>query len=134
MCAHCALLSMHSARHQSGLSVLPASPLFLFGDATWLTKFTFVKQTKHLLQLAGFDPEGYSGHSFRAGSATSAALAGFSDWEIQLLGRWSSSAYHRYIRASPSLVASFSQRLATRQLITQQHPACTSTLNMFQHS
>ena len=134
VCAHCALLNMHFARHQSGLSVLPTSPLFLFGDASYLTKFTFVKQTRYLLQLAGFDPDGYSGHSFRAGCATSAAQAGFSDWEIQLLGRWSSSAYHRYIRASPSLLASLAHRLATQQRVPQQHPACTSTVNMFQHS
>lgn len=131
VCAHCALLSMHSARHQSGLSVHPSSPLFLFGDTSVLTKSNFVRQTRQLLHLSGYNPDGYSGHSFRSGCATSAAQAGLSDWELQLLGRWSSSAYQRYIRATPAILASLSQRLANPQLATQHHPAFTSTQNMF---
>jgi site-specific recombinase XerD len=48
---------------------------------------------------AGFDPEPYSGHSLRAGFATSAALAGASESEIMQTTRHSSSAtLKRYIR------------------------------------
>ena len=127
VCAHCALLSMHRARHQSGLTVAPQSPLFLLRPATHLSKYNFVTKTRHYLRLANFDPDGYSGHSYRAGCATSAALAGFSDWELQLLGRWSSSAYLRYIRAPASLLASFSQRLSSPHPPVP-HPAYTSNL------
>ena len=34
-----------------------------------------------------------------AGAATTGALVGMTDYELQLLGRWSSDAYQRYIRA-----------------------------------
>ena len=61
--------------------------------------------------MVGYQSENYSGHSFRSGSATSAAAAGMSDWEIKLLGRWSSSAYQRYIRSPVPLLASFSKRI-----------------------
>ena len=41
---------------------------------------------------------GYSGHSFRIGAATSAALGGLSVSEIQTLGRWKAMAVNLYIR------------------------------------
>ncbi|KAJ4918189.1 hypothetical protein JOQ06_014324 [Pogonophryne albipinna] len=37
-------------------------------------------------------------HSFRIGAASTAARLGISDQTIQVLGRWSSQAYHTYIR------------------------------------
>jgi len=48
-------------------------------------------------------PGNYSGHSFRRGAATSARLAGLSDSEIQLLGRWKSDSYRLYIDTPPHL-------------------------------
>lgn len=48
---------------------------------------------------AGIDPTLVSGHSLRAGLATTAALAGKSDRSIMRQGRWSSSAMvDRYVR------------------------------------
>ncbi|PBB34336.1 site-specific integrase [Mesorhizobium sp. WSM3882] len=48
---------------------------------------------------AGFDPTGYSGHSLRAGLATSAAIAGASPWKIrQQTGHASDAMLSRYIR------------------------------------
>lgn len=49
--------------------------------------------------VAGFDPNLYSGHSLRAGLATSAALAGASTWKIRRqTGHASEAMLSRYIR------------------------------------
>lgn len=48
---------------------------------------------------AGFDPDCYSGHSLRAGLATSAAMAGASTWKIRAqTGHASDAMLMRYIR------------------------------------
>ncbi|KAI0308693.1 hypothetical protein OF83DRAFT_1073138 [Amylostereum chailletii] len=52
-----------------------------------LSRVRFIKEVHFALAAAGIDPNGYSGHSFRRGTASSAAQAGFSDYKIQLLGR-----------------------------------------------
>jgi integrase len=47
----------------------------------------------------GIDPVGYSGHSLRAGLATSAAQAGVPSWKIrQQTGHASEATLARYIR------------------------------------
>lgn len=54
---------------------------------------------KRRVEAAGFDPELYSGHSLRAGLATSAAMAGASMWKIrQQTGHTSDAMLTRYIR------------------------------------
>ena len=51
------------------------------------------------LEAAGVDPEGYSGHSLRAGFATSAAQAGVSTLKIRAqTGHASDSMLARYVR------------------------------------
>ncbi|GIT93091.1 integrase [Jannaschia pagri] len=51
------------------------------------------------LKAAGFDPEGYSGHSLRAGFATSAAQAGVSTLKIRAqTGHASDEMLSRYVR------------------------------------
>jgi site-specific recombinase XerD len=51
------------------------------------------------VQAAGIDTAGYSGHSLRAGLATSAARAGVSSWKIrQQTGHASDAMLNRYIR------------------------------------
>ena len=51
------------------------------------------------VQAAGIDPGNYSGHSLRAGLATSAAQAGVSSWKIrQQTGHASDAMLVRYIR------------------------------------
>jgi integrase len=53
------------------------------------------------LAAAGIDPTGYSGHSLRAGFATSAARAGVATWRIrQQTGHSSDVMLGRYIRDS----------------------------------
>lgn len=48
---------------------------------------------------AGLDPAGYSGHSLRAGFATSAAMAGVSSWKVrQQTGHASDAMLAKYVR------------------------------------
>ena len=111
-CSHCSMHAMLAVRPTSGLPTTPDSPLFLLSSGAPLSKESFIAQTKASLLALGLDHKRYSGHSYRAGSATSAALAGFADFELQLLGRWSSSAYQQYIRAPTTLLIGYSARLA----------------------
>lgn len=54
---------------------------------------------KERAETAGFDPDAYSGHSLRAGLATSAASAGTPMWKIrQQTGHASDAMLGRYIR------------------------------------
>ena len=115
VCALCSMHAMLTVRYQLGLPSAPHDPVFTFSSGVPLTKNAFVTQTRMYLRSVVPNPSDYSGHSFRAGSATTAAMAGLGDWEIQLLGRWTSNAYLRYIRAPRSLLLSFSKKL-TRQV------------------
>lgn len=55
---------------------------------------------KRRVEAAGFDPATFSGHSLRAGLATSAAMAGASSWKIrQQTGHKSDAMLARYIRS-----------------------------------
>ena len=54
---------------------------------------------KERVQAVGIDPSGYSGHSLRAGLATSAAQAGVPSWKIrQQTGHASDAMLARYVR------------------------------------
>ena len=109
VCAYCAVRSYRSHLPPAATD----APFFSTACGLPLTRRLLINQLKLILNLAGYDPARYSGHSFRAGGATSAAAAGFADWEIQLLGRWSSDTYKRYIRAAPELLASFAERMVS---------------------
>ena len=111
ICAVCALEQYLECRY----TVLPpnaSDPLFVTRTGHALTKHLFNSNLKLVLSLAGIDPSHYSGHSLRAGGATDAALSGMPDWEIKMIGRWSSSAYYRYIRIPLADRARSCKRLA----------------------
>jgi hypothetical protein len=55
-----------------------------------------VKSLKALLQMAGFNPANFSGHSFRRGAATDSFSLTNKHDQIQLHGDWISEAYLRY--------------------------------------
>ena len=57
-------------------------------------------------QLCRFFPDNISGHSLHAGGATALAMAGVSDDQIRLQGRWSSDSYQIYLRKNPSVFLS----------------------------
>ena len=88
------------------------SPLFVVPGGKPLTKAYMVSVTRLLLSLTGNDPALYSGHSFRAGAATTAGDKQFKEWELKMLGRWSSTAYSLYLR-NPRLTSTFASRLVS---------------------
>jgi len=76
------------------------APAFVYSSPqglSTLTYSTFVSSLKHLLNKAGLDCKGYSGHSFRRGGASFAFQAGVPGELIQLHGDWRSDAYLRYL-------------------------------------
>jgi hypothetical protein len=90
----------------------PDDPLFVDPPGNVLRRAYLVSTIKLLVAMTGRDPTHFSGHSLRAGAATTGADLGFENWELQLLGRWSSDAYMLYIR-NPKLLATFARRLAS---------------------
>jgi len=73
-------------------------PLFMFPGGAPVSKSFFSVQLKNALTWAGLPHESYKGHSFRIGAATTAAMRGMSDEDIQRMGRWKSQAFRKYIR------------------------------------
>ena len=86
-------------------------PLFLLKDGTTLTRQKLVKMVQSTLQLAGIDPSGYSGHSFRIGAATTAAAKGIDADTIRTLGQRSSDMYQWYILIPRQELAIISQQI-----------------------
>lgn len=62
-----------------------------------LTHSSFTNSLRHLLRLAGLEPKGYSGHSFRRGGASFALGCGVAGELIMNHGDWRSNAYLRYL-------------------------------------
>ncbi|KAF5393592.1 hypothetical protein D9757_000002 [Collybiopsis confluens] len=98
------------------------SPLFSMVDGRSMTRSFFISTLKSRLLSIGVDPAGYSGHSFRRGAATSAAAAGYSDYEIQLLGRWRSDAYKLYLDVPVGRLLHLSARLHVAAAAQAQLP------------
>ena len=100
-----------------------SGPLFRFASGANLTRDTFVRNLREVIQASGLDPHSFSGHSFRSGAATVASSQGISDANLKLLGRWKSNAYQRYIKTpGPELAAlarSLSQQPSNRSLPLQ---------------
>ena len=90
------------------------APFFLDSKGRALTKPAFVAELRAILVSLGYPQDQYAGHSFRIGAATSAALAGVEDSTIQLMGRWHSAAFLRYVRAPPEQLAAISHTLASQ--------------------
>ena len=86
-------------------------PLFHFRDGAPLTQQRFVVELRKVLQMIGNDSQQFGGHSFRAGTATTAAQQGISDAIIKLFERWHSSTYQVYSKTSISSLAGYSQTL-----------------------
>ncbi|KAF5355210.1 hypothetical protein D9757_014770 [Collybiopsis confluens] len=98
------------------------SPLFSMVDGRSMTRSFFISTLKSRLLSIGVDPAGYSGHSFRRGAATSAAAASYSDYEIQLLGRWRSDAYKLYLDVPVGRLLHLSARLHVAAAAQAQLP------------
>ena len=77
-------------------------PFFIDSSQRVITKQWFVGHIRNTLNTLGLPQHNYAGHSFRAGAATTAALAGVEDSTIQTLGRWQSAAFLQYVRCPVS--------------------------------
>jgi len=78
----------------------PLHPLlWIRSNGTTPTRSWFIR---HLASL--FPNSNFSGHSMRAGGATSLAAAGVPPDRIRAIGRWRSPAWERYIRKNPALL------------------------------
>ena len=73
-------------------SRLPITPSILKGLCQSLPK------TCSSRKFAGLNVKNYKSHSFRIGAATTAWAKGFSEEQIQQMGRWNSEAFKKYIR------------------------------------
>ena len=69
-------------------------PLFIFSNGDFLTRSHIVT----LLRTVFPNQLDLNTHSFRIGGASALAAAGLPDFVIQVIGRWSSDSFLRYIR------------------------------------
>ena len=85
---------------------------FVLESCKPLSRERFVSLVCENLSAAGVEATGYSVHSFRIGSATTAAACGIEDSLIQTLGRWKIAAYLRYIQIPLEQLADLSVVIA----------------------
>ena len=90
-------------------------PFFLDSQVRPITKTYFIRELRKVISALGLPQQQFTGHSFRIGAATSADMAGVEDSTIQILGRWSSAAFLRYIRTPPVQLAALSVTLASHE-------------------
>ena len=111
VCCPCAMVTYLSFRMDTG-SLHRDSDLFINEQGNAISKSMLDKKIKTLVELIDLDGELFSTHSLRAGAATSAAEAGFAEWELKDLGRWASSAYLTYVRHSRKTRWLYAARIA----------------------
>ncbi|KAG5734538.1 Integrase/recombinase xerD like protein [Termitomyces sp. T112] len=87
------------------------APLFEQPNGSALSYTCFVTTIRDALSAAGINPAPFTGHSFQHGATSTAAATGYSDYEIQLLGRWHSDSYKLYIENDPACILHLSSLL-----------------------
>ena len=73
-------------------------PFFSYPGGIAVTSSQFSTFLSNALSWCGYQHTNIKPHSFRIGAATLAAAKGYSDVQIQAMGRWSSQAFKKYIR------------------------------------
>ena len=73
------------------------SPAFSFSPKRFITYSKFTSRLKVLLAQAGYNPELFSGHSFRRGEATFLYECGGTTIMIQASGDWASQCFVKYL-------------------------------------
>ena len=87
-------------------------PFFHKASGETATKSWFVGKVREILAKCGLNQSDFAGHSFGIGAATTAALAGIEDSAIQVLGRWHSTAFLRYVRNTKERLETLSASLS----------------------
>lgn len=94
LCPYRALLDYFRQRkHSSG-----SEPLFSFMDGAPISRSFFTQHLKSVISFCNLNLQQFHTHSFRIGAASTAASLGFSELQIQTMGRWHSTAFRKYIR------------------------------------
>jgi len=90
-------------------------PLFRIHDGSYLTRVRVDTMIKDLARRSGFDITNarWTTHSMRAGGATSLSFLGIPAHVIQLLGRWKSDCYIRYLSISHDGRRDLAHQMAT---------------------
>ena len=87
-------------------------PLFITKRGTHWTGTMFCVGLKSLMSDLKLNKHHYNTHSLRIGAATSAYLAKLPETHIQMLGRWRSNSFKRYITPPPNEVVNMSKIIA----------------------
>ena len=98
-------------------SIPPLSPAFSYienGSKKFITYTQFTSRLKELLDMAGYSPELFSGHSMRRGGATLLFQLGCDPLLIQAVGDWRSDKFLKYCGLS------LEQRLSAQRLMCSQ--------------
>ena len=98
-------------------SIPPLYPAFSFvenGAIKFVTYSQFTRKLKELLDVAGYSPELFSGHSMRRGGATLLFQLGCDPLLIQAVGDWRSDQFLKYCGLS------LEQRFTAQRLMCSQ--------------
>ena len=103
MCPYSALIHFMRVRPSA------PGPLFIFANGHYLTRgdIVFILRTVFPAQTS------LNTHSFRIGGASALASAGLPDYVIQVIGRWSSDSFLRYIRLPISNIRPFQAAMSS---------------------
>lgn len=85
-------------------------PLFTFRDGSFLTRADIHTVLSHTFPF--IQPASMGTHSFRIGGASMLCSLGVPDSTVQILGRWSSDAFRRYLRVSDQYLSDLHSRAA----------------------
>ena len=105
----------------SDVSASPDSPAFTYAQGKFINYASFTSRLKNLLKKSGYNPDLYSGHSFRRGGASFLHSCGGTALMIQASGDWSSQCFTRYLYLTES-ERLHSQSLMARGINASQEP------------
>ena len=112
-------LYRHISSLFSEVSVGEDSPAFSYSAKSFISYNSFTTRLKRLLSQAGYNPDLYSGHSFRRGGATFLHNCGGTAIMVQASGDWVSQCFTKYLYLSEA--QRFSAQLLMRSGIELPH-------------
>ncbi len=114
VCAYCSLVAyLKILGFTNNFQI--TRPLFVLTCGKTLHNDLFISHIKTLVASLGLDQSQFLGHSLRSGSATTAGLHSFNDYELKQLGHWSSNVYQCYLHPSDHQIAQFAACLSNSQ-------------------
>ena len=96
----------------------PSAPLFQNPDGSACSYAQLSSLVTYACLGCSIDASRYKPHSLRIGAATTAALLGFPESVIKVLGRWSSVCYQIYTRMTPARFAKVSAAFASSSSVS----------------